>query len=179
MIEIDIDDHGLAGLWMASAPNIKGLIARGTLAFTRVVVPTHSNQNNMALLTGQYPDGNDVPANDWLGRDNGFVSPVSVGGELNVGDYAEWDKNPLRVRGDSVYGATHAAGGRSAYVGELPPFEAGADDVHLSIVGTMFETPLGTLTVDEPTAKNLLTNSLGYPPNVAGGYSYDGPPAEW
>ena len=177
VIEIDIDDHGLAGLWMASAPNIKGLIARGTLAFTRVVVPTHSNQNNMALLTGQYPDGNDVPANDWLGRDNGFVSPVSVGGELNVGDYAEWDKNPLRVRGDSVYGATHAAGGRSAYVGELPPFEAGADDVHLSIVGTMFETPLGTLTVDEPTAKNLLTNSLGYPPNVAGGYSYDGPPA--
>src|SRR5271156_2808746 len=119
----------LAGLWMASAPNIKGLIARGTLAFTHVVVPTHSNQNNMSLLTGQYPDGNNVPANDWLGRDNGFVSPVSVGGELNVGDYAEWDKNPLRVRGDSVYGATHAAGGRSAYVGELPPFEAGADDV--------------------------------------------------
>jgi len=176
VIEIDIDDHGLAGLWMANAPSIKGLIARGTLAFTRVVVPTHSNQNNMALLTGQYPDGNNVPANDWLGRDNGFVSPVSVGGELNVGDYAEWDKNPLRVRGDSVYGATHAAGGRSAYVGELPPFEAGADDVHLSILGTMFQTPFGPLTVDEPTAKNLLTNSLGYPSNVANGYSYDGPP---
>ncbi len=177
VIEIDIDDHGLAGLWMASAPNIKGLIARGTLAFTRVVVPTHSNQNNMSLLTGQYPDGNNVPANDWLGRDNGFVSPVSVGGELNVGDYAVWDKNPLRVRGDSVYGATHAAGGRSAYVGELPPFEAGADDVHLSIVGTMFETPLGPLTVDATSAKNLLTDSLGYPSSVAGSYSYDGPPA--
>ena len=177
VIEIDIDDHGLAGLWMASAPNIKGLIARGTLAFTRVVVPTHSNQNNMALLTGQYPDGNNVPANDWLGRDNGFVSPVSVGGELNVGDYAAWDKNPLRVRGDSVYGATHAAGGRSTYVGELPPFEAGADDVHLSIVGTMFQTPLGPLTVDQTTAKNLLTDSLGYPSSVASSYSYDGPPA--
>ena len=177
VIEIDIDDHGLAGLWMASAPNIKGLIARGTLAFTHVVVPTHSNQNNMSLLTGQYPDGDNVPANDWLARDNKFMTPVSVGGELNVGDYAEWDKNPLRVRGDSVYGATHAAGGRSAYVGELPPFEAGADDVHLSIVGTMFETPLGTLTVDEPTAKNLLTDSLGYPSNVANGYNYDGPPA--
>ncbi len=177
VIEIDIDDHGLAGLWMASAPNIKGLIARGTLAFTHVVVPTHSNQNNMSLLTGQYPDGNNVPANDWLGRDNGFVSPVSVGGELDVGDYAEWDKNPLRVRGDSVYGATHAAGGRSAYVGELPPFEAGADDVHLSILGTMFETPLGTLTVDQTTAKNLLTGSLGYPSSVVNGYSYDGPPA--
>ena len=176
VIEIDIDDHGLAGLWMANAPNIKGLIARGTLAFSRVVVPTHSNQNNIALLTGQYPDGNDVPANDWLGRDNGFMSPVMVGGELDVGDYAVWDKNPLRVRGDSVYGATHAGGGRSAYVGELPPFEAGADDVHLSIVGTMFDTPLGTLTVDATTAKNLLTNSLGYPSNVANGYSYDGPP---
>ncbi len=67
------------------------------------------------------------------------MSPVSVGGALTIGDYALWDKNPLRVRGDSVYGATHAAGGRSAYVGELPPFEAGADDVHLSILGTMFD----------------------------------------
>jgi hypothetical protein len=57
VIEIDIDDHGLAGLWMANAPNLKGLIARGTLAFSRVDVPTHSNQNNMTLLTGQYPEG--------------------------------------------------------------------------------------------------------------------------
>ena len=77
-----------------TAPNIKGLIARGTLAFTRVVVPTHSNQNNMSLLTGQYPDGNNVPANDWLARDNGFVSPVSVAGELNVGDYAALGQEP-------------------------------------------------------------------------------------
>ncbi|HEY6476416.1 MAG TPA: alkaline phosphatase family protein, partial [Polyangia bacterium] len=176
VIEIDIDDHGLAGLWMANAPNIKGLIARGTLAFTRVIVPTHSNQNNVSLLTGQYPDGNDVPANDWLSRTGGFVSPVSVGGELSVGDYALWDKNPLRVRGDSVYTATHAVGGRSAYVGELPPFEAGADDVHLSIIGTVFETPLGALTVDETTAKNILTTGFDYPQNVADGYSYDGPP---
>ncbi|HEY4393691.1 MAG TPA: alkaline phosphatase family protein [Polyangia bacterium] len=176
VIEIDIDDHGLAGLWMANAPNIKGLIARGTLAFTRVVVPTHSNQNNVALLTGQYPDGNDVPANDWLSRTGGFVSPISVGGELSVGDYALWDKNPLRVRGDSVYTATHKAGGRSAYVGELPPFEAGADDVHLSTVGTVFETPLGALTLDETTAKNLLTMSFDYPQSVADSYSYDGPP---
>src|SRR5580693_7613969 len=94
VIEIDIDDHGLAGLWMANAPNLKGLIARGTLAFSRVVVPTHSNQNNMSLLTGQYPDGDNVPSNDWLARDAGFVSPVSVGGELDTGDYALWDKNP-------------------------------------------------------------------------------------
>jgi hypothetical protein len=176
VIEIDIDDHGLSGLWMANAPNLKGLIARGTLAFTRVVVPTHSNQNNVALLSGQYPDGNNVPANDWLSRTGGFISPVSVGGELSVGDYALWDKNPLRVRGDSVYTATHAAGGRSAYVGELPPFEAGADDVHLSTVGTVFNTPLGPLTVDEMTAKNILTMSFNYPQTVADGYSYDGPP---
>ena len=27
VVQIDIDDHGLAGLWMANAPNIKGLIA--------------------------------------------------------------------------------------------------------------------------------------------------------
>jgi arylsulfatase A-like enzyme len=177
VIFIDIDDHGLAGLWMANAPNIKGLIARGTLAFSRVVVPTHSNQNNIALLTGQYPDGNDVPANDWLSRTGGFVSPVSVAGALSVGDYAAWDTNPLRVRGDSLYRATAAVGGRSAYVGELPPFEVGADDVHLSIIGTTFGTPLGPLTVDATTAKNILTMSFGYPQSVADGYSYDGPPA--
>src|SRR3954469_25745195 len=78
VIEIDIADHGLAGLWMANAPNLKGLIARGTLAYTRVVVPTHSNQNNIALLTGQYADGNDVPANSWLGRDRNFTQPLNL-----------------------------------------------------------------------------------------------------
>src|SRR5438067_7393578 len=78
VIEIDIDDHGLAGLWMANAPNLKGLIARGTLAFSRVDVPTHSNQNNMTLLTGQFPEGHDVPANGWLSRTAGFTSPVSL-----------------------------------------------------------------------------------------------------
>ena len=73
VIEIDIDDHGLAGLAMANAPNIKGLIRRGTLAFSRVIIPTHSNQNNMSLLTGQYPDGTNVPANSWLSRAAGLV----------------------------------------------------------------------------------------------------------
>src|SRR3954469_11918869 len=72
VIEIDIDDHGLAGLWMANAPNLKGLIARGTLAFSRVIVPTHSNQNNITLLTGQYPEGHNAPANGWLSRTSGF-----------------------------------------------------------------------------------------------------------
>jgi arylsulfatase A-like enzyme len=176
VIEIDIDDHGLAGLWMANAPNLKGLIARGTLAFTRVLVPTHSNQNNMSLLTGQYPDGDNVPSNDWLSRSAGFVSPVTLEGQVSIGDYALYDKNPLLTRGDSVYSATRAVHGRSAYVGELPPFEAGADDVHLSILGTVFETPLGNLTVDEPTAKNILTQVLDYPADVANRYSYDGPP---
>ncbi len=141
-----------------------------------MVVPTHSNQNNIALLTGQYPDGNDVPANDWLSRANGFQSPVSVGGALTIGDYALYAKNPLLTRGDSVYRATRRAGGRTAYVGELPPFEAGADEAHLTIVGTQFATPLGLLTVDKPTAENILTGTLGYPQKVADGYAYDGPP---
>jgi hypothetical protein len=178
VIEIDIDDHGLAGLWMANAPNLKGLIARGTLAFTRVLVPTHSNQNNIALLTGQYPDGNNVPANDWLSRSNHFQSPVSVAGLLNIGDYAIYGTNPLLTRGDSVYAATRRVGGRSAYVGQLPPFEAGADDAHLTVIGTQFPTMLGTLTVDQATATNILTGTLLYPQNVADSYKYDGPPMD-
>jgi len=171
VIEIDIDDHGLAGLWMANAPNLKGLIARGTLAFSRVDVPTHSNQNNMTLLTGQYPEGHNVPANGWLSRTNGFGSPVSVPG-LGIGDYALWEKNPLRTRGDSVYHAVHAASGRTAYVGELPPFEVGADDVRLTILGVMF----GAITVVEANAGSLLTSLLHYPDNVAKSYKYAGPP---
>src|SRR5438105_4053748 len=87
VIEIDIDDHGLEGLWMARAPNLKGLIARGTLAFSRVDLPTHSNQNNLTLLTGQYPDGHDVPANGWLSRAKGYVSPVNLPG-ITLGEYA-------------------------------------------------------------------------------------------
>ena len=171
VIEIDIDDHGLAGLWMANAPNLKGLIARGTFAFSRVDVPTHSNQNNMTLLTGQYPDGHDVPANGWLSRTAGFALPVSLSG-LTVGDYALWETNPLRTRGDSVYRAVHAAGGRSAYVGELPPFEVGADDVRLTIVGTNF----GTVTVSKALATPLLTNVLHYPADVVKTYTFTGPP---
>jgi arylsulfatase A-like enzyme len=171
VIEIDIDDHGLAGLWMANAPNLKGLIARGTLAFSRVDVPTHSNQNNMTLLTGQYPEGHNTPANGWLSRTAGFTSPVNLPG-LTIGDYALWDKNPLRTRGDSVYHAVHAAGGRTAYVGELPPFEVGADDVRLTIVGTTF----GSITVDKMGAGILLASALGYPSNVINSYSFTGPP---
>src|SRR5882672_6280813 len=92
VIEIDIDDHGLAGLWMANAPNLKALIARGTLAFSRVDLPTHSNQNNMTLVTGQYPDGHNVPSNGWLSRTAGFTTPVNLPG-LTVGDYALYGVN--------------------------------------------------------------------------------------
>ena len=172
VIEIDIDDHGLSGLWMANAPNLKGLIARGTLAFSRVVVPTHSNQNNMALLTGQYPEGHDVPANAWLSRTLDFRPPLNLPG-LQLGDYAVYRNNPLLSRGDSVYGATRRAGGHSAYFGELPPFEAGADAVHLSMVGLS----LGALTATADLAETLLVDGLLYPRAVIDGYHFDGPPA--
>src|SRR5215471_17739000 len=109
VIQIDIDDHGLAGLWMANAPNLKGLIARGTLAYSRVLVPTHSNQNNIALLSGQYPDGHSVPSNSWLSRAQNFAPPLLLPG-LGLGDYADYTKNPLLVRGDSVYQAVRRAG---------------------------------------------------------------------
>src|SRR5882672_5095876 len=112
VIEIDVDDHGLAGLWMANAPNLKGLIARGTLAYSRVLVPTHSNQNNITLLCGQYPEGHSVPSNSWLSRAQNFAPPLNLP-SLGLGDYAVWDHNPLRVRGDSVYQAVRRAGGHS------------------------------------------------------------------
>ncbi|HEY8923931.1 MAG TPA: alkaline phosphatase family protein [Polyangia bacterium] len=171
VIVIDIDDHGLAGLWMANAPNLKGLIANGTLAFSRVVVPTHSNQNNIALLTGQYPDGNDVPANSWLSRAASFAPPLNLAG-LELGDYAIWTQNPLLTRGDSLYAAARRAGVTSAYFGELPPFEAGADLVHLSIVGLSF----GPFTASAEVGRLLLTQMLKYPPEVANRYVFDGPP---
>ena len=172
VIQIDIDDHGLAGLWDANAPNIKGLIQRGTLAFSRVIVPTHSNQNNMSLLTGQYPDGDDVPANSWLSRGLGFVPPVNLPG-ISTGDYILYDKNPLRVRGDSVYEAARRAGLRTAYFGQLPPFEGSADEVHLTIVGTQFLTT----TVTPALATQLLTGPLHYPASVVARYHLDGPGA--
>jgi hypothetical protein len=175
VVEIDIDDHGLAGLWMARAPNLKGLIARGTFAFSRVDLPTHSNQNNLTLLTGQYPDGHDVPANAWLSREKGFVSPVNLPG-FEIGGYALYGSNPLLWRGDSLYRAVRAAGGRSAYVGELPPFEVGADEVHLSLVGTSIDTPFGTLTLDAAMSKSILERTLLYPAEVVASYHFDGPP---
>jgi hypothetical protein len=168
VIEIDIDDHGLLGLWAARAPNLKGLIQRGTLAFSRVLIPTHSNQNNMSLLTGQYPDGTNVPANAWLSRSLGLAPPLSIPG-LAAGDYALYDKNPLRVRGDSLYEVARRAGVRSGYFGQLPPFEGTADEVHLTLVGAPFLG--GTLTAD--VARQLLTQALHYPTDVVDRYHFD------
>jgi hypothetical protein len=170
VIEIDVDDHGLSALWMANAPNLKGLIARGTLAFSRVVVPTHSNQNNMALLTGQYPDGDDVPSNSWLSRGMDFQPPVSLPG-YSAGSYALYDQNPLLTRGDSVYQAVRRAGLHSAYFGQLPPFEAGADQVHLTVVGATF----ADATIASVEAAGLLTSLLHYPQKVVDSYHLDGP----
>jgi len=170
VIEIDIDDHGLAGLWMADAPNIKSLIQRGTLAFSRVIIPTHSNQNNMSLLTGQYPDGTNVPANSWLSRSAGLTPPVSLPG-IAAGDYILYDKNPLRVRSDSLYRVAQRAGLRSAYFGQLPPFEGTADEVHLTIVGA----PFLTTTITPDLAHQLLTDVLHYPAEVVDRYHLDGP----
>ena len=172
VIEIDLDDHGLGGLWMANAPHLKGFIARGTLAFSRVIVPTHSNQNNMALLTGQYPEGTNVPTNSWLSRTRNFVAPVSLFG-FPIGDYLFYDQNPLLTRNDSVYRAVGDAGQRSAYVGQLPPFEAGASDVHFSIVGIR----MGSVTATPEVAQSLLTTVLRYPPGLVKQYAFDGPAA--
>jgi hypothetical protein len=177
VIEIDIDDHGLSALWAAHAPNLKGLMARGTLAYSRVVVPTHSNQNNMALLTGQYPDGDNVPSNAWLSRTLDFAPPLHLSG-IDVGDYAAYGNNPLLVRGDSVYQAVRRAATAtatpmtSAYFGQLPPFEVGADEVHLTLGGAK----LGSLTVTPSIVQLLLTTSLGYPKEVVDRYHIDGPP---
>ncbi|MHB8417676.1 MAG: alkaline phosphatase family protein [Myxococcales bacterium] len=172
VIQLDIDDHGLAGLWAANAPNLKGLIARGTFAYSRVDVPTHSNHNNMTQLTGQYPDGDDVPANSYLDRANGFKQAINLGSGLALGNYGIYAQNPLLDRSDSVYLATERAGIHPAYFGQLPPFEVGADDVHFTITGATF----AGITVTPDIAVALLTSPtlLDYPQSVVASYHFDG-----
>ena len=133
VIEIEIDDHGLLGLWQANAPNLKSLIAKGVFGYSRVQVPAHSNQGNYATLTGQYPDGDDVPGNARLDRP-GLLQRATLAG-FEGDDYAFYDQNPLLLRGDSVYKAAKRLGIHPSYFGQIPPFDAGADDVHFTIGG--------------------------------------------
>ena len=171
VIEIDVDDHGLKALWNADAPNLKGLIKDGTLAFSRVVIPTHSNQSNLSLLTGCWPDGHGVPTNSYLERGPKLAPGVRLG-PLSLGAYAAYPKNPLGRRVASTYSAAHAAGLSTRYVGQLPIFELGADDVHITIAGASF---FG-ITVTGSEAYDLLTTLLQYPPELAATYRYEGPP---
>ncbi|HUB09881.1 MAG TPA: alkaline phosphatase family protein [Myxococcales bacterium] len=172
VIQFDIDDHGLLGLWAANAPNLKGLIARGTFAYSRVDVPTHSNHNNMTELTGQYPDGDDVPANSYLDRANDFQQWLNFGGGFALGNYADYPQNPLVTRSDSVYLAAERLGIAPAYFGQLPPFEAGASNVHFTANGVT----IAGYTVSTDIADALLEGSLGYPPSLVASYQIDGPP---
>ncbi len=173
VIFIDIDDHGLKGLWNADAPNLKGLIARGTFGYTRVIIPTHSNQSNMALLTAQYPDGNNVPHNSWLNRANGFKQAVSVG-SLGMGDYGLWDKNPLRTRSQSLYTLAKEQGDHPIYVGPMPPFEVGADEVHLTITGKQIVgLNIGIGGITPAVGRTLLKTVFHYPSDVANSYKFD------
>ncbi len=169
-VQIDIDDHGLAGLWAANAPNLKGLIANGTFAYSRVDVPTHSNHNNYTELTGQYPDGDDVPANSYLDRANGFGQAFNLGGGLALGNYGLYPQNPLLNRSDSVYLAAERLGVKPAYFGQMPPFEVGADEVHFTLLGASFAGGLVT-----PDLANALLLGLDYPQSVIDGYHLDGP----
>src|SRR5262249_37069209 len=127
--------------------------------------------NNMSLLSGQYPDGTNVPANSWLSRKLGFAPPVALPG-LSAGDYLFYDVNPLRARGDSLYKVAARTGARPAYFGQRPPFAGTADDVTLTIVGTS----LGALTATPALARQLLTDGLRYPAAVVDKYHFDGPP---
>src|SRR5262249_28696880 len=132
VIFIDIDDHGLAALWDSSSPNLQRMAREGAFAYSRADLPTHSNQSNFTLLTGAWPEVTDVPHNPWLDRMRGYQQPCNIGA-VSAGSYIYYDQNPLAGRVQSIYTAAHAAGLRSTYVGLLPPFERGADEVHFTV----------------------------------------------
>jgi hypothetical protein len=173
VIFIDIDDHGLAALWDANAPNLQRAAREGVLAFSRVDLPTHSNQNNITLLTGAWPEATNVPHNSWLDRAAGFMQPFSLFGGLSTGDYIYYDRNPLGRRVQSIYTSAKTAGVRSSYVGMLPPWEHGADDMHLTIYGAEL---MGLIKVTKDLAQTLL-RQLRYPQDVIDAIQLDGPPA--
>src|SRR5438477_11187907 len=95
VIFIDIDDHGLGALWDSRAPNLQKMAREGVLAYSRVDLPTHSNQSNLTLLTGAWPEVTDVPHNSWLDRALSFRQPFALTSALSLGDYVFFDKNPL------------------------------------------------------------------------------------
>jgi hypothetical protein len=171
LIFIDIDNHALAGLWTANAPNLKALIRNGTLAYSRVVLPSRSNANNFALLTGQFPDGHAVPGNSWLMRDADFKQPIDIL-DVELGSYSLYDMNPLRVRSDGLYRLATRAGMQSAFVGQLPTLEVGADQVHLTSIGMTIQGH----TLDRLSTLGILAG-LHYPLSKIRQYAIDGPPS--
>jgi predicted AlkP superfamily pyrophosphatase or phosphodiesterase len=191
VVEIDIDDHGLKALWSSPSPNLRRMIREGTLAFTRVDLPTHSNHNNMTLITGEWPEADNVPANSWLSRSaqpsvnggpswNAWQEPFNFLAGLGQGEYVFYQFNPLnQVDGpahhvDSVWSTVAAAGlGPSYYVGQLPPWDVGADHVHYTVKdATLFGIPL-----DSSTITQLLGSLFHYPDDyVANRVTLDGPP---
>ncbi len=170
LIYIDIDDHGLSVLWDAQAPNLQRLAKEGLFGFSRVDLPTHSNQNNYTLLTGAWPERTNVPHNAYLSRTNGFRPEISFD-QLGLGDYVFWDKNPVGQGLQTIYDVTRAAGRRSAYVGLLPPWERGADDIHFAIFGAKL---LGFLQIDQELVEYIF-DMLRYPKEVRATFHYDGP----
>src|SRR5579883_773180 len=162
VIQIDIDDHGLKALWDANAPNLKGLIANGTYGYSRVLIPTHSNQSNFTQLCGAYPDVDNVPNNTWLDRSDMYKDAFDLGGSLVMGDYVYYDKNPLGTRVVSNYQAAQMIGATTAYVGELPPFERTAQNIHFALNGVNLD---GVITPTSDLVDAILM-TLRYPPDL-------------
>jgi hypothetical protein len=72
IVFIDVDDHGLSALWDSNSPHLQAAARQGVLGYSRVDIPTHSNQSNMTLLSGGWPEVTSVPHNSWLDRAQGF-----------------------------------------------------------------------------------------------------------
>ena len=173
LVYLDIDDHGLSVLWEAQAPNLQRLAREGLFGFSRVDLPTHSNQNNYTLLTGAWPERTNVPHNAYLSRSNGFRPEISFD-QLGLGDYVFWDRNPVGQGLKTIYDSARLAGLHSAYVGLLPPWERGADDIHFAIFGARL---LGFLQIDQELV-DYIFDMLRYPKEIRATFHNDGPAPE-
>jgi len=109
-------DHGLLALWDSNSPNLQKMANQGVLGYSRADIPTHSNQSNMTLLSGAWPEVTDVPHNSWLDRSKAYAQPFELF-SLSQGSYIYYDLNPLGKRVDSIYTAAHAGRARGG-----PPF---------------------------------------------------------